>query len=292
MHTQQNSCLHFLQVMWLWPREHVSKPQRRGKGKHVLASPVLLDRALALTALLRIALDPIGGLAVVATFLQPHLRDTAYHGPVVSVDRTPKAELVRRRGTATDGGDDAGEGGLGCRSGAGDGVGARGVGAVLEVWVGGDEVADDELVEAGPGECICGADDGEDEGIRGDEGAALGHAPDEDLLVVCYLTDGICGPARGAERVLAGEGEGGGLGVVETDGADEGFGWVGGGTGDEWRFSTSGFGGLRGGFCGGAAGGAAHGGREGGAGGGWIECGGGVGTAGSGRLGLGGGDAC
>src|SRR5262245_54016248 len=43
-------------------------------ARHVVAAAVLLDRALALAALLRVALDPVRRLAVVPALLQPHLR--------------------------------------------------------------------------------------------------------------------------------------------------------------------------------------------------------------------------
>jgi len=43
--------------------------------RYSLATSVLLDRALALAALLRVALNPIGGFRVVPALLRPEFRD-------------------------------------------------------------------------------------------------------------------------------------------------------------------------------------------------------------------------
>ena len=83
------------------------------KENHSLAPSILLDRALTLTTLFCIALDPISRLTIVSTFLQPHLRNVANDGPVVPIDRTPKAELVRRRCSARYGWDYSCQRGLG-----------------------------------------------------------------------------------------------------------------------------------------------------------------------------------
>ena len=64
-------------------------------ARHMVAAPVLLDRALALAALLRVALDPVRRLAVVAALLQPHLRDRTHDRPMVRVNRAAEAENVR-----------------------------------------------------------------------------------------------------------------------------------------------------------------------------------------------------
>lgn len=102
MHTQQNSYLHFLQVIWLLFEK--SKREKdvlrsvnttfRGGGEHSLASSILLDRTLALATLLRITFDPIRRLAIILTLLQPHLGNTANHRSVIGIDRAPEAELV------------------------------------------------------------------------------------------------------------------------------------------------------------------------------------------------------
>jgi hypothetical protein len=63
---------------------------------NLLASAVLLDGTLALAALFRIALDPVSSLTIIPAFLQPHLSHPAYNGPVITIDSTSKAELMRR----------------------------------------------------------------------------------------------------------------------------------------------------------------------------------------------------
>ena len=76
MHTQQNSHLHFLHVMWLID----VRRQRILNGKScldVLATSVLLDRRLTLCAFLGIRLEPVGSLGVIGTLLLPHLDDFA-----------------------------------------------------------------------------------------------------------------------------------------------------------------------------------------------------------------------
>lgn len=82
MQTQQNSYLHFLQVM-CWARG-----QRRSSGRpeadeqtsrprtHVAAA-VLLDRGHALWTLLGVRRDPVGRLRVVGALLQPALDERA-----------------------------------------------------------------------------------------------------------------------------------------------------------------------------------------------------------------------
>jgi len=60
----------------------------------MIASSVLLNCALTVGTLLRIALDPIRGLTVIFALLQPHLRDATHDWAVVAVNGTSKAELV------------------------------------------------------------------------------------------------------------------------------------------------------------------------------------------------------
>ena len=62
--------------------------------RDLLATSVLLDGALALAALLRVALDPVRRLAVIAAFLQPELCHGANEWPVVAVDCASEAERV------------------------------------------------------------------------------------------------------------------------------------------------------------------------------------------------------
>jgi hypothetical protein len=63
--------------------------------KDSLAPSIFLNRALALTTLLRVTLDPIRSLAVVPTFFQPHLRNTTHDRSVIPVDRTPETKQMR-----------------------------------------------------------------------------------------------------------------------------------------------------------------------------------------------------
>lgn len=67
MHTQQNSCLHFLHVIWL-VNQRISSAFAY-ESNNSLAPPILLNGTLTLTTLLCVALDPIRGLAIVPTLL-------------------------------------------------------------------------------------------------------------------------------------------------------------------------------------------------------------------------------
>jgi len=79
IHTQQNSCLHFLQVIWLKLEYVIGKVSSSTiKKKPLLAATVLLDRTLTLRAFLGVGLDPIGCFTVVPTFLQPILGNCTY----------------------------------------------------------------------------------------------------------------------------------------------------------------------------------------------------------------------
>ena len=101
MHTQQNSYLHFLQVMWLRDLKSAAHDVEEYEFD-ALAPAVLLDRALALGTLLRIALDPVCRLAVVAALFQPERRHAADDGSVVAVDRAAEAEAVLLAGLLLD----------------------------------------------------------------------------------------------------------------------------------------------------------------------------------------------
>jgi len=68
----------------------MSYPDKR----HVLATPILLYGTLALTTLLCVTLDPVGGFTIISTLLQPHLGDGTNNWAVVTVDIAPKAELM------------------------------------------------------------------------------------------------------------------------------------------------------------------------------------------------------
>jgi hypothetical protein len=59
-----------------------------------LATAVLLYGALTFRALLRVGLDPVGGLAIVLAFLQPQLGNPTQNGPMVRVDMAAKAKGV------------------------------------------------------------------------------------------------------------------------------------------------------------------------------------------------------
>ena len=52
-----------------------NQDRRQTEKPYSLATSVLLDCALALTALLRVALDPVGGLRIVPALLRPEFRD-------------------------------------------------------------------------------------------------------------------------------------------------------------------------------------------------------------------------
>ena len=94
---------------------------------------------------------------------------------------------------------------------------------------------DQQLLEAGQSPLVLrlllvikircrGEEDGADEEVGGDEGAALGHAPDGVLAFVCDLGGEICGPAGDAECMGAMEGELRLGSVVKADGTGGGFG--------------------------------------------------------------------
>jgi len=69
---------------------------------HMVAPAVLLNRALALAALLGITLDPVRRLAVILALLQPQLRNRAHDRPVIALDGAAKAKdmLPRLKNTA------------------------------------------------------------------------------------------------------------------------------------------------------------------------------------------------
>ena len=73
--------------------------------RSLLATAILLDRALTLAAFLRVALDPVSSFTIISAFLQPHLRDRTYHRTVIGIYSTPKAECMRAGCTARDNGD-------------------------------------------------------------------------------------------------------------------------------------------------------------------------------------------
>ena len=113
---------------------------------HSLAPSILFYRTLTLTTLLRIALDPVCGFAVILTFLQPQLCDTAYYRPMVAVNVAAKTEQVVLRGTAVYGRNHRHKSRLSCRGGAGDRERAARVRAELEVLVVPNKVADNQLL--------------------------------------------------------------------------------------------------------------------------------------------------
>ena len=73
---------------------------------------------------------------------------------MVPIDRTPKAELVRRRRSTSYSRHNGRQRRLGGRRRARDGVCAGGIWAVLEVRVGRYEMTYNEFVEAVPGFCV------------------------------------------------------------------------------------------------------------------------------------------
>lgn len=91
---------------------------------NVLATSVLLNRALTFGALLGVTLDPVRSFAVVSTLLEPHLRHTAYHGSMIALDRASKAEFVLRGSVRTtcDSWNDCRQRAPGRRGRTGDGV--------------------------------------------------------------------------------------------------------------------------------------------------------------------------
>ena len=93
MHTQQNSCLHFLQVMWL----HIVSRHDLYKYGHSLATTVFLYSALTFGALFGIGLDPVCRLAIVLAFLQPQLGNSTQDGSMIRVDVATKAKSVAMR---------------------------------------------------------------------------------------------------------------------------------------------------------------------------------------------------
>jgi len=70
MHTQQNSCLHFLHVMWL---ERVRDHLLNAHEFNSLATSIFLYGALAFGTFFCIGLDPVGRFTVILTLLQPQL---------------------------------------------------------------------------------------------------------------------------------------------------------------------------------------------------------------------------
>jgi len=69
---------------------------------HVIASTILLNRALTLWAFLRVTLDPISSLTVVLTLLEPKSGDSAYDGPMIIIHIASKTERMSF-GTRDDG---------------------------------------------------------------------------------------------------------------------------------------------------------------------------------------------
>ena len=160
MQTQQNSCLHFLHVMWLII-EFLSFNHLTSKEHDLLASSVLLNRTLTLRTLLRVTLYPVGCLTVVTALLEPHPRDSTHNRPVVILNRASKTKLVLfpsetetcsaffRIVLTGDPASATGHGGhnssqteLGRSSLAGNGVRARRIRAVLEIFLGANKVTD------------------------------------------------------------------------------------------------------------------------------------------------------
>ena len=123
---------------------------REEKKDNILAPPILLNRTLALRTLLGITLDPIRSLTIILTLLQPHLGHRTDHRPMIRVNITAKAELVSCGGSASHNRHDGVQGGLDGGTVAGDGVGARRVGAVLQMGVAGNKVSNKEFLEAVP----------------------------------------------------------------------------------------------------------------------------------------------
>lgn len=82
-------------------KRFVSNDLTKHNEENVLATSVLLNRALTFRAFLGVTLDPVRGLAVVSALLEPHLRHTAYHGSMISLDRASEAEFVLRCGIRT-----------------------------------------------------------------------------------------------------------------------------------------------------------------------------------------------
>ena len=112
-----------------------------------LATSVLLDRRMALGALLRVTLDPIRSLAVVLALLQPKLGDRADQRTVIALLSTPKAEIVLVR--ASDGGHNRLQAGLGTRRVTLRGIVTARGGAEPERVIALDKVPDEKSVELG-----------------------------------------------------------------------------------------------------------------------------------------------
>ena len=82
------------------------------KDEFLLATTILLYRRLALTTLLRIALDPISSLAVILTFLQPELRNRTDNRSMIAINRATKTKFVVRGSTTVHSRDNGGKGRL------------------------------------------------------------------------------------------------------------------------------------------------------------------------------------
>ena len=120
------------------------------KAFHALASTVLLNCTLALAALLRVTLDPVGSLTIVLTLLEPHLSHATHHRSMIIVDITAEAELVGIRCSACDDRHNRRESRFGCGVGAGNGVCARRIWTVLQTGIAGDELSHEKLLKAIP----------------------------------------------------------------------------------------------------------------------------------------------
>lgn len=83
--TQSGLHLHFLHVIWLrtTDNELSHNSQTFGRSSYSLATAILLDRRIALCALLGIRHQPISSLGIIGTFLLPQLDISAGKGLVI-----------------------------------------------------------------------------------------------------------------------------------------------------------------------------------------------------------------
>ena len=230
----------------------ISQPIHQSKrSKHLLAPSVLLNRTLTVTALLRITLDPVRSLTIVATLPQPHLRHSAHDRPMIIFNRTPKTKLVLLRRepqrrprlfrtikprhtprAARHSRHNRRQAKLGRRRRARHRVRAARVRAVLELLFRPHKVAHEQLLKPRPDLRIFllllrvrrEEQNIADKRVRRRQLTPLRHAPHHVFAFVPYLGYQVHVPARGAERVAAVERERRDVGrVVVAYGAGKGF---------------------------------------------------------------------
>jgi len=83
-------------ISWRSERTRERKLDASDENGNSLATSVLLDRRMALVALLGVGTDPVRGLAVVGALLPPELGDLADDGSMISGFSTSERTTKRK----------------------------------------------------------------------------------------------------------------------------------------------------------------------------------------------------